>query len=80
MKDYYFDSYKLAEAQLTFARVGYSQEVKRLGEAIAKAQDLETVKKLTEELARATEAIIELEKSYKYYLEEYKKCTCASEE
>jgi hypothetical protein len=57
--------------QLNFAKVGYAQKVKELGEAIAKAQDMETIQKLTEELTRATEAIKRLDESVKYSLEVY---------
>lgn len=71
MIQYYLEQARKVEKQLTFAKVGYLNEVREVA-SLLKDCPLEDVETHTKRLVEATDAIKELESTYEYNLKAYR--------
>lgn len=72
MKEYYLERIAIVEKQITFARVGYMQNVNRLADKLKNASEEET-DKIIDELVAGKDAYNDMKKSLEYNQDDYRK-------
>lgn len=72
MTEYYLEQVRDLERWVAFAKVGYEQKIKALGEQLTNCT-LEESEAIIKEIEASTKAMKALEKSYEYNLKEYQK-------
>lgn len=73
MKEWYLERVNDLEKQVAFAKVGYKQTIKTLGEKLVNSESDEEIDKIIEELNASNKAMKALKSSYDSALESYRK-------
>lgn len=72
MTKYYLERVKDGERQVAFAKIGYEQTIKALGERLAKCESEKEQDEIIDEIKASKKAMKALEDSYEYNLKQYR--------